>query len=398
MRSERDSRPPTHAVVVGLNTNGLANVRALARNGVPVDIFLSETESREIYAATRYGRKRIVPVTDGAAILEQLHALPSSVRYLLFPTTDYQVRFLSQNRADLPPYCELPFPEDSVVRILMEKDLFDGFCRRHRYPVPQTATVRDTDGISRICSDMTFPIIAKTATKIYKDGLDKAYILSGSEELRSWYDAIKGIQSEFVIQEFIPGGDRSVCFAMQYISEKGELLASFTGRKIRQWPPLKGGTSSAEPVYDTSLSEMTYDFFRKAGFWGIGSMEYKQDPRNGQYYMIEPTVCRTDFQEGVAIVNRVNIPMVAYRSATGQAVPPTVQGPGDARAWMHVLYDRLSKDWYVSRKELTHWEWLASLRRVRSFDAFSLSDPGPLVRSFLEKINHRFAKWTGRNP
>ena len=104
---------------------------------------------------------------------------------------------------------------------------------------------------------------------------------------------------------------------MQYISAAGKLLASFTGRKIRQWRPLSGGTASAEPAYNEFLTELTYNFFTKAGFWGIGSMEYKQHERTGKFYMIEPTVCRTDFQEGVAIANGVNIPLIAYQDITG---------------------------------------------------------------------------------
>jgi len=386
----------TSAVVIGLSTNGLGNVRALARNGIPVIIFLSEAESREEYAATRYGQKRIVPVTDGPSILEHLRGLPGGTRHIIYPTTDYQVKYLSQNREKLPPNCVLQFPDDKVVQTLLDKELFDQFCRDHAYPVPETQLVRNEADISRVCRNMPFPVIVKTATKIYKKGLEKAYIISDGNELAEWYKSIQDIHREFVLQRYIPGTDLSVYFTMQYISAKGELLASFTGRKIRQWPPLKGGTSSAEPAYNEFLTDMTRDFFRKAGFWGIGSMEYKLDSRDGKYYMIEPTVCRTDFQEGVAIANGINIPLVAYKAMTEQVVQPVFQKKTDKKAWMHTLYDRLSKDWYLDQKKITYFEWLASLRNVRSFDAFSARDPGPLLKSFLEKVNNRFRRLLNR--
>lgn len=382
----------TYAVVIGLGTNGLANVRALCQKGVPVIIFLSSEESEEVYAATRYGQKKRVDVKDGAAILKQLHALATDKTYLLYPTTDAQVQYLSQHRKELPVHCTLLFPEEQVIDMLLDKKSFDQFCHAHQFPVPATALVEKRADVQRACERMNFPILAKTPTKVYKKGLEKAYILPDEPALRDWYDSIQGIHQEFVLQEYIPGTDRTVLFTMQYIAPAGDLLASFTGRKIRQWPPLRGGTSSAEPLYHEELTTLTYNFFRKAGFWGMGSMEYKQDPRSGKCYLIEPTVGRTDFQEGVAIANGVNIPFIAYQNITGQAVQPVFQSKNARTAWMHVLYDRLAGDWYVERKELTRLEWLSSIRYVRAFDAFSFRDPGPAFRILREKIITRLKR------
>jgi D-aspartate ligase len=383
------TKEPIYAVVIGLSTNGLANVRALCQHGVPVIIFLSQEQSQEVYAATRYGQKHLVKVGNGAAIIQHLHDLSREATYILFPTGDSQVSYLSDHRADLPSHCILPFPEDRVVKMLLDKQPFDKFCRTHAFPVPKTTLVQKHEDIQQSYQNMTFPIIAKTPMKVYKEGLGKAYILSDKDELQRWYDSVQSIHQEFVLQEYIPGTDHSVFFTMQYISATGKLLASFTGRKIRQFPPLKGGTASAEPAYSEFLTDFTYQFFRKAKFWGIGSMEYKLDGRTGTFYMVEPTVGRTDFQEGVAIANGVNIPLVAYQDIVGLAVQPVFQKRNAHKVWMHVLYDRLARDWYMSQKELTYVEWLASLRHVRAFDAFSLRDPGPALLSLQKKILNR---------
>jgi D-aspartate ligase len=383
----------TVAVVIGLRTNGLANVRALGQNGIPVIIFLLQPESKEVYAATRYGQKKIVAGTDGAAILDDLQSLPTNTRYILYPTTDSQVKYLSTHRSALPPNCVLQFPAESVVEMLLYKDQFDTFCRAHNFPVPAVFMLRNRDDLQQASQDISFPIIAKTLVKAYKPGLQKAYILSNWEELCTWYDSIQEIHGEFILQEYIPGTDRSVFFTMQYISTTGKLLASFTGRKIRQWLPLRGGTASAEPSYNEFLTNLTYDFFSKAGFFGIGSMEYKHDPRTGKFYLIEPTVCRTDFQEGVAIANGVNIPLIAYQDITGRTVQPVFQRTNARKAWMHVLNDRLARDWYLSQKQLTYFQWLISLWHVRSFDAFSFRDPGPFVLTLWNKITNRVSRF-----
>ena len=56
----------------------------------------------------------------------------------------------------------------------------------------------------------------------------------------------------------------------------------------------------------------------------MGSMEYKRDERDGRFYMVEPTVGRTDFQEEVATVNGCNMPLSAYCYEMGLPIPEVV--------------------------------------------------------------------------
>jgi hypothetical protein len=73
----------------------------------------------------------------------------------------------------------------------------------------------------------------------------------------------------------------------------------------------------------------------------MGSMEYKRDERDGRFYMVEPTVARTDFQEEVACLNGVNIPEAAYRYESGlpQVAPTPAAVP---QVWREPLSDRWS--------------------------------------------------------
>src|SRR4029077_16877616 len=113
---------------------------------------------------------------------------------------------------------------------------------------------------------------------------------------------------------------------------------SFVGRKICQWPVEEGGTASCMPAPDAAgeLPEMTDGFFSAVGFVGVGSMEYKRDRRDGKFYMVEPTVGRTDYQEEVATLNGVNIPLAAYRAELGlNPIAPVAAAP--PRAWRDPL-------------------------------------------------------------
>src|SRR5205085_1978080 len=81
-----------------------------------------------------------------------------------------------------------------------------------------------------------------------------------------------------------------------------------------------GGTASCVPAPDhdaAELTRLTDSFFSAVGFIGMGSMEYKRDHRDGRFYMVEPTVGRTDYQEEIAALNGINIPSAAFRAELG---------------------------------------------------------------------------------
>jgi hypothetical protein len=150
---------------------------------------------------------------------------------------------------------------------------------------------------------------------------------------RLW-SGMREVVDEIIVQEWIEGGDSDVYFCLQYRPEKDRSV-SFVGRKLCQWPMLVGGTACCAPAPEAGdkLIALTDAFFAAVGFVGIGSMEYKRDTRDGRFYMVEPTVGRTDYQEEIAFLNGVNIPLAAYLGELGRSAPPP-DPPGRAHAWV----------------------------------------------------------------
>src|SRR5207302_11116288 len=133
---------------------------------------------------------------------------------------------------------------------------------------------------------------------------------------------VRGAVSRVTVQQWIEGEDSEVFFCLQYRNLAGA-VASFAGRKLCQWPPFVGGTASCVPAPEresAELKRLTDSFFFAVGFIGMGSMEYKRDRRDGLFYMVEPTVGRTDYQEEIATLNGVNIPFAAFQTELGMQV------------------------------------------------------------------------------
>lgn len=332
------------AVVVGADLNGLGVIRSLARAGVQVvalDNDLGKPGMR-----TRYGRKHQVNALRGNVLVQELLALAGSFteRAVLFLTQEASVRTVSKHRDKLEPYYRFTLPPAGLLNNLMHKESFRRLAEQHGFRVPRGVHLVDKDMLSAARS-LNYPAILKFADKESDHGpsFSKAYRVADFEEASRLCRQIMPVLPNLILQEWVKGADADVYFCLQYIRADGRPAASFTGRKIRSWPPEVGGTASCIAAHEVArdLEAETTRFFNEVGFVGMGSMEYKRDPESGKFYLIEPTVGRTDYQEEVATVNGVNIPFAAYCAEAGLACPP-FRKTSAPQVWRDSATDRWS--------------------------------------------------------
>jgi D-aspartate ligase len=332
------------AVVVGGGLNALGIVRSLGTVGIPVIVV--DTDRKSPAMRSRYGRQLICPALEGEALVACLLGLAKDLGapLTLFVTEEKTVVAVSTNRAVLAPHFHLRLPEHERLLQLMHKQGFQELAEAVGAPVPRTVRVQSPADLAQL-DTLTFPCVFKPAHKDYGYGarFKKAYKVASAAEVAELYEEIFPVLADMVVQEWIEGTDSEVYFCLQYVGGDGKPVSSFTGRKIRAWPPRIGGTASCTAAWEVAdeLSEMTARFFAQVGFTGMGSMEYKRDARDGRFYMVEPTVARTDFQEEVASLNGVNIPQAAYRYETGlpQVAPKRRDAP---QIWREPMSDRWS--------------------------------------------------------
>lgn len=343
-----DKKQKVPAVVLGVELNGIGVLRSLARAGIPiiaVDDDLSRPGMR-----SRYGQKYRVRCLHGKGLVDDLVQLGQGLpeRPVLFVTQEATVQTVSEYRDSLEPWYRLTLGDKPCIDMLTDKEAFQHFAERHEFCMPKSCHVVDVLTLSRV-QGFRFPVIVKPVRRnaAYSHAFKKAYLIENFAELERLCSQIFPVFPDLIVQEWIRGGDSDIYFCLQYICADGEPAASFTGRKIRSWPPQTGGTAScvAAPEVESTLTETTTGFFKAAGFTGMGSMEYKRDSVSGEFYLIEPTVGRTDYQEEVATLNGVNIPLAAWRAEVGIGRP--VQAQADGRPpviWHNASIDRRSAD------------------------------------------------------
>ena len=89
----------------------------------------------------------------------------------------------------------------------------------------------------------------------------------------------------------------------------------------------------AAPEVESILEPLTKGFFDAVRFVGLCSMEFKRDRQSGKFLMVEPTIGRTDWQEEVASLHGVNIPLAAYCYELGLPLP-AVEKARDSVIWL----------------------------------------------------------------
>ena len=316
--------PKTSAVVVGAEADGLGVARSLGKGRVPVILVDKDVRRPAMYS--RYVRPFVVGALAGQPLIDGLLELRKQLDHtpLLFLTADPQVRTISEHRDLLAGAFSIRLPERRCIRQLLHKLAFQHVAEQYGFPVPGAVGVCSENDFGKF-ADLQFPAVIKPGNKelYFGDKAPRARRVQSRDEAVVACRAILKEARDLIVQEWIEGRESDIYFCLQYRGENGLTVSSFVGRKLRCWPPQTGSTAActAAPEVESELRHLTKAFFDKTEMVGMCSMEFKQDPRTGKFSMIEPTVGRTDWQEEVASMNGVNIPLDAYCYEAGIPLP-----------------------------------------------------------------------------
>jgi predicted ATP-grasp superfamily ATP-dependent carboligase len=316
---------------------------------------------------------------------------------VVFPTRDADILFLDRFRAELEPFYTLAIPPKQVVSRVMDKAAVAQTAVNTGIPVPGTTVVKDESTLRSAAEAVGFPCVVKPISSVHwrqgnnwnRVGARKAFRVMNFLELQQVYDRIRGVHSEVLLQEWIPGGDDQLTIWGGYLSEQGHPLAYFTARKILQSPPEFGTGLAVETASIPALCDPSVRLCNALDYHGIAEIEYKLDSRDGQFKLIEINPRHWDWHE-LGRACQINITRVAYCALTGQKmqeVRPTFANT----KWVAedtFLMHALSRVYRRKTDALKPWRELGG---HRIYGIFSWIDPMPFVRYFSAVILPKIA-------
>jgi predicted ATP-grasp superfamily ATP-dependent carboligase len=196
-------------------------------------------------------------------------------------------------------------------------------------------------------SRLRYPLIVKPADKsfVHSGRTRRLACIGTKDEGFAVCSEMLSTAGELVVQEWIEGPDSDIYFSLFHSGKDPGAASIFHGRKIASYPPRVGSTAvcMAAPEMTDVLGPLAQEFIAAAAYEGLGSLEYKWNAQANRFLIIEPTVGRTDWQEEIATLSGLNLPLIAYRYELG--LPPVSETTIDrGAAWRESFRHRIPLD------------------------------------------------------
>jgi D-aspartate ligase len=280
-------------------------------------IYVLETTRQCAAVWSRHCRFVRTPSLEGDALVATLSQLASDLgcRPVLILTDDQSVNTISERRETIQRSYRISLPSTEIVRALADKTAFQALAQSEGFTVPRAVALCDTDPLEAL-SVLTPPLILKPADKtlVLKGRVERAVRADTRAEATDAAVKMLSVASPIIVQEWVEGPDDSILFTLFSCDREGKLLGVLAGRKLVCSPPAMGSTALciAAPDVAAELVPQTLEFIARVEYRGLGSLEFKRDSKSGRCFIIEPTVGRTDWQEEIATLCGVNLPLLTY--------------------------------------------------------------------------------------
>jgi D-aspartate ligase len=322
------------AVVVDVGwVNGLAAIRSLGRAGIRV-LALDHRPSA-LGFRSRYAEPVVTPDPQDeetfVSFLEGLDVEGAPV----FATHDEPLNAIARAAGRLGGRFLYPFPPWRVLATIQTKRGQLDAAERAGVATPRTAHPGSAAEARAEAERIGFPVLVKpSSTEGFKRRFGKqAFRCASAGEVERAYGEAEPYEP--MVQEVIPGGDDELYTLGSYLSQGGEALGLFCGRKLRQTPPGVGTCRVGEAVWVEEVVEQGLKLLRALEFHGLSQVEFKRDARDDAYKLME--VNPRLFQwHGLAAACGVDLPLIAYRDLTGERVEP-VSANGTRKRWAITL-------------------------------------------------------------
>jgi len=260
---------------------------------------------------------------------------------VIFPTRDLDVQFLDKYRRDLESVFVLPQLNGKVIMSILDKYELAQIADSLGISTPRVRTITTINEMEEVTISTQFPVIMKPrlALQWHQDGVwskvgaRKVIFAESPTVLRDEYGRIANFCPEVLVQEFVQGAENNIVVFCCYINQHGKLLGYFTGRKLRQNPPLFGTGCIVEACAVAEIKDISLTILNAVGYTGMAELEFKFDKQSGKFFLIEINPRHWDQHELGKMVG-VNLTWLAYSDLVGQNPKPQVPDYSASPKWI----------------------------------------------------------------
>jgi predicted ATP-grasp superfamily ATP-dependent carboligase len=278
-------------VTDGNQRPALAIVRALGRRGVSVVV--GEDEPVSLASSSKYCARRVTypsPHRDREGFDRFLiDFLAREHVDVVVPVTDVTTHAMCANQDAIRRHSAAAIPPFEAFDFVSNKGALLAGAARSGVPIPRTHFVSSLADLREVVGEVEYPAVVKpTRSRIPASGgwlPATVHYAFSEDELRQLYRDTPYLSSHpSLIQERIVGPGVGVFV----LFDRGQLVADFAHRRLREKPPAGGVSVLRESAaVDPRLREYAQRTLGPIGWHGVAMMEYKQDRRTGELFLME---------------------------------------------------------------------------------------------------------------
>jgi predicted ATP-grasp superfamily ATP-dependent carboligase len=215
------------------------------------------------------------------------------------------------------------------------------------------------------------------------------------EQLEEAYTMATEAGLEVMLQEIIPGDDIEVVNYNSYVCE-GKTLVEFTAVHVRNAPPWFGSPRVAVSRRVPEVIEPGRHLLRELGFSGYSCTEFKRDPRDSTYKLMEING-RHNLSTLLAVRCGINFPWLHYQHLS-EGIAPQTSGFREEVYWIDLIRDLGYTGIYLTREHQSLSNYLRPYLQPHVFAIFDRTDPGPFLQRLGSLANIATRELFGRDP
>ena len=381
-------------VVLGSGITAVSVIRSLGRAGLQPYLV---APAGDIASKSRWGRGRRldIPETDDPESLATELERAGFHEAVLLVCSDLWAQAASRLPPDAKARYRCSLSSSDVLETLVDKVRFAEALDRFGVPHPVTRLVQ-SDADVEVDGLEGFFLKPGHSQQFHRFYPRKAYSFGTAAEARQGLRIMAAAGVEAVLQEYIPGPPTSHHFVEGFVDAGGDFRAIFARRRTRMYPLDYGNSTHTVSIPPAEIGDGIADLtrlFAGIGFRGAFSAEFKRDPRDGVFKLLEVNG-RPWWYIGFAAACGVDVAMFAHRDALGLPVETISGYPSGVRC---VLVHLDTAAFLYERKHngLGTWSWLRSVIGARPA-VFSWSDPLPGLSLPVSIARNRWRRSTGR--
>jgi predicted ATP-grasp superfamily ATP-dependent carboligase len=369
---------PPGAVVVGGDYQGLGIVRSLGRHGIPVCVVDDE------YSISRFSRFATC-FASAADLRDEERAVQSILEigtrlnlrgWVLYPTRDENVAAFARHRARLGAFFRVSTPEWETTKWLWDKRNTYRLAGDLGIPAPDTWYPETIGDLDKIHAEPPFAVKPAVKEHFFYATKAKAWRANNRDELRELFLRARQLAGAggVMIQDLIPG-DGCRQFAYCAFFKDGEAIGKMVVRRTRQHPAEFGRASTFVETVDLPIvEELSERFLRAVGYYGLVEVEFKLDPRDGKYKLLDVNG-RTWGYHSLGYASGVDFPYLLFADMMGGA-PSSPKGRIGTK-WVRLATDLPTGVLEILKGRSAFSAYVRSLIACDTEAVFSLNDPKP---------------------